>query len=39
LARPLDRRQIIPMVQDRELFNEAQAVYEKWVTKPDKIAF
>jgi tRNA(Arg) A34 adenosine deaminase TadA len=39
LARPLDHRKIIPMVQDRELFNEAQAVYEKWVTKPGKIAF
>lgn len=39
LARPLDSRQIIPMVQNRELAREARTVYESWVAKPDKISF
>src|ERR1700736_611064 len=34
LARPLENRQIIPMVQNRELAGEARAVYEAWVSKP-----
>jgi guanine deaminase len=39
LARPLENRQIIPMVQNRELAGEARAVYEAWVSKPDKVTF
>jgi guanine deaminase len=39
LARPLDNRQIIPMVQNRELAGEARAVYDAWVSKPDKVTF
>ena len=39
LARPLNSRQIIPMVQNRELAGEARAVYEAWVSNPDKVAF
>ncbi|MGA2997681.1 nucleoside deaminase [Bradyrhizobium sp.] len=39
LARPLDSRKIIPMVQNRELAGEALAVYEAWVAKPDKVTF
>ena len=39
LARPLDQRQIIPMIQEPELRDEARAVYEFWVKKPDKIQF
>lgn len=39
LARPLEERQIIPMVQNRELDREAKAVYEAWQAKPDKVAF
>jgi tRNA(Arg) A34 adenosine deaminase TadA len=39
LARPLNSRQIIPMVQNRELADEARAVYEAWVSKPDKVTF
>jgi guanine deaminase len=39
LARPLQSRQIIPMVQNRELAVEARAVYEAWVSKPDKVTF
>jgi len=39
LARPLENRQIIPMVQNRELAHEARAVYEAWVSKPDKVTF
>ena len=39
LARPLESRQIIPMVQNRELAGEARAVYEAWVSKPDKVMF
>lgn len=39
LARPLDGRQIIPMVQNRELNREARAVYESWAAKPDKVIF
>jgi guanine deaminase len=39
LARPLDTRQIIPMVQNRELAGDARAVYQAWVSKPDKTTF
>jgi guanine deaminase len=39
LARPLASRKIIPMVQNRELAGEARAVYEVWVSKPDKVTF
>ena len=39
LARPLERRQVIPMVQEPELRQEARAVYELWAAKPDKVQF
>ena len=39
LARALDQRQIIPMMQERELDGEARAVYEFWTAKPDKMQF
>ena len=39
LARPLDQRQIIPMIQEPELRDEARGVYQLWVKKPDKIQF
>ena len=39
LARPLDQRQIIPMIQQPELKEQAHAVYELWARKPDKIQF
>jgi guanine deaminase len=39
LARPLDSRKIIPMVQKGELAGEARGVYEAWVSKPDKVTF
>jgi tRNA(Arg) A34 adenosine deaminase TadA len=39
LARPLNSRQIIPMVQNGELGGDAMAVYEAWVSKPDKVTF
>jgi hypothetical protein len=39
LARPLDQRQIVPMVQEPELREQARAVYELWAKKPDKIQF
>jgi len=39
LARPLDQRRIIPMIQEPELREEARTVYELWVKKPDKIQF
>jgi guanine deaminase len=39
LARSLDERQIIPMIQERELDGEARAVYEFWTAKPDKMQF
>ena len=39
LARPLDQRQIIPMIQEPELREQARAVYELWAKKPDKIQF
>jgi guanine deaminase len=39
LARPLNQRKIIPMIQHTELRDEAWAVYELWATKPDKIQF
>jgi guanine deaminase len=39
LARPLEQRRIIPMIQESALNSEARAVYERWVSKPDKISF
>src|ERR1700729_300946 len=39
LARPLDSRKIIPMVQNRELASQARAIYEAWVSKSDKVTF
>ena len=39
LARPLDQRQIVPMIQEPELRTQARAVYELWAKKPDKIQF
>lgn len=39
LSRPLEQRQIIPMVQSIELDREARGVYEAWLAKPDKISF
>lgn len=39
LARPLEARQIIPMVQNRELDRDARAVYDRWLAKPDKKEF
>lgn len=39
LARPLDQRKIIPMIQEPELRHEARAVYELWGNKPHKIQF
>ena len=39
LARPLGSRKIIPMVQNKDLAKEARAVYEAWVSKPDKVTF
>jgi guanine deaminase len=39
LARPLDSRQIIPMIQLPELGPQAMAVYQTWLAKPDKITF
>src|ERR1700751_3179302 len=39
LARPLDQRQIVPMIQEPELREQARAVYEKWAKKPNKSHF
>jgi hypothetical protein len=39
LARLRDQRQSIPMIQEPELRDEARAVYELWVKKPNKIQF
>jgi guanine deaminase len=39
LARPLDQRQIVPMIQEPELKEQARAVFQLWVEKPDKIPF
>ena len=39
LARPLDQRQIVSMIQEPELREQARAVYELWAKKPDKIQF
>jgi guanine deaminase len=39
LARPLDQRQIVPMIQEPELSEQARAVFQLWVDKPDKIPF
>jgi guanine deaminase len=39
LSRPLDGRQIIKMEENRELADDAWAVYEAWANKPGKITF
>jgi guanine deaminase len=39
LSRPLEQRQIIPMIQEPELAGEARAVYGAWTTKDDKVQF
>ena len=39
LARPLDRRKIIPMIQQPELREQARAVFQLWTEKPDKVQF
>ena len=39
LARPLEQRRIIPMIQMPELKREARAVYELWAAKTDKVQF
>jgi len=39
LARPLDQRRIVPMIQERELAAEAKSVYEAWAAKTDKVPF
>jgi len=39
LARPLNQRRLVPMIQERELGAEAKAVYEAWAAKPDKVQF
>ena len=35
LARPLDQRQIIPMIHEPQLSEQARAVYEVSARKPD----
>jgi guanine deaminase len=39
LARPLEARRIIPMIQKTDLYQEARAVYDLWAAKSDKVAF
>jgi guanine deaminase len=39
LSRPLETRQIIPMIQEPELAEEARAVYNIWAAKDDKVQF
>jgi guanine deaminase len=39
LSRPLEAREIIPMIQEPELRDEARAVYNIWTAKADKVQF
>ena len=39
LARPLEQRRIIPMIQMPDLKREAWAVYQLWAAKTDKVQF
>ena len=39
LSRPLEAREIIPMIQEPELRDEARAVYNTWTAKADKVQF
>jgi tRNA(Arg) A34 adenosine deaminase TadA len=39
LARPLDKRRIIPMIKQGDLAADAQAVYNAWASKTDKVQF
>ena len=39
LSRPLEQRQIIPMIHEPELTAEARAVYRLWTEKADKVQF
>jgi cytosine/adenosine deaminase-related metal-dependent hydrolase len=36
---PRAQRQIVPMIQEPELNEQARAVFQLWVEKPDKIPF
>jgi tRNA(Arg) A34 adenosine deaminase TadA len=39
VSRPRQERRILPMIHLPELRNEAFAIYELWLNKPDKIVF
>jgi guanine deaminase len=39
LARPLDAREIVPMIQLPELTDEARAVYRDWFNRSDRVDF
>ena len=39
LARPLDARQIVPMLRQPELSEEARAVYRAWYENSNRIRF
>jgi tRNA(Arg) A34 adenosine deaminase TadA len=39
LARPLDAREIVPMIQLPALTDEARAVYQDWFNRSDRVSF
>jgi hypothetical protein len=39
MARPLDERQIVPMVNFPDLDKEATAVYREWLAKPGRVQY
>jgi tRNA(Arg) A34 adenosine deaminase TadA len=39
MARPLDERQIVPMINLPDLDKEAIAVYREWLAKPDRVQY
>jgi tRNA(Arg) A34 adenosine deaminase TadA len=39
LARPLEQRKIIPMIQERDLHHDALTIYKRWAADPNKLQF
>ena len=39
MARPLDKRQIVPMISFPDVDDEAIAVYREWLAKSDRVQY
>ena len=39
MARPLNDRQVVPMISYPDLDQDAMAVYREWLAKPDRVSY